>query len=95
MPIKAAMALIMNSAVRLPMLIRLEVKQSGSTTILMTNTMNGACKIRLAIVSLSFKIRRRLRCTSTVNWRQNFINFIGCIAYPPPALPRARPPPGG
>ena len=28
-------------------------------------------------------------------WRQNFINFIGCIAYPPPALPRARPPQGG
>ena len=52
MPIKAAMALIMNSAVRLPMLIRLEVKQSGSTTILMTNTMNGACKIRLAISEL-------------------------------------------
>ncbi len=30
MPIKDAMAHTMNSAVRLPMLIRLEVKQSGS-----------------------------------------------------------------
>ena len=95
MPMKAAMALRMKSAVRLPTFTRLEVKQLGSTTSRMTNTMKGACSTRLASSSLSFQISRRLRCTSTVNWRRNFISSIGRIACPPPVLPRARPPPGG
>ena len=43
MPMKAAMALKINSAVRLPTFTRLEVKQLGSTTSRMTNTMKGAC----------------------------------------------------
>ena len=50
------MAHTMNSTVRLPMLIRLEVKQSGSPTSLMTSTISGACRIKLPRVSFWFQI---------------------------------------
>ena len=95
MPINVAMAARMNSAVRLPMLTRFEVKQLGSAVSLTTSTINGDCSARLASSSLSFQISCRLRWISTPSWRRNFKNFTGCIVYPPPALPPGRPPAGG
>ena len=95
MPINVAIAAKTKSAVRLPMLTRFEVKQFGSAVSLTTSTMNGDCSVRLASSSLSFQISCKLRSTRTTNWRRNFKNFTGCIAYLPPALPPGRPPAGG
>ena len=95
MPMKAQMALKINRMVRLPTLTRLEVKHPGSPTSLMTTTISGACRIRLASTSLSLRMSRKLRWMSTPSCRRNFMNFTGCIVSPPPVLRPGRPPQGG
>ena len=81
------MAHTINSTVRLPMLIRLEVKQSGSPTSLMTSTISGACRIKLPRVSFWFQISWKLREMSTASWRSSLPIFTLCIVFPPPWLP--------